>query len=63
MTYSYWKGGQVAIWQMQFNPSKYEFLAVTNKTSTPSFTYHVNEIPIKAVRHARYLGVIIDSKL
>ena len=51
------------IWQMQFNPSKCEFLAVTNKTSTPSFTYHINEIPIKAVQHAKYLGVIIDSKL
>ena len=49
---------------MQFNPSKYEFLPVTNKTSTPSFTYHINEIPIKAVQHAnKYLGVIIDSKV
>ena len=52
------------IWQMQFNPSKCEFLAVTNKTSTPSFTYHIYEIPIKAVQHAKYLRVIIiDSKL
>ena len=51
------------IWQLQFNPSKCEFLAVTNKTSTTSFTYHINEIPIKAMQHAKYLGVIIDSKL
>ena len=51
------------IWQMEFNPSKCEFLAVTNKKSTPSFTYHINEVPIKAVQHAKYLGVTIDSKL
>ena len=48
---------------MQFNPSKCKFLAVTNKTSIPSFTYHINEMPIKAVQYAKYLGVIIDSKL
>ena len=51
------------IWQMEFNPSKCEFLVVTNKKSTPSFTYHINEVPIKAVQHAKYLGVTIDSKL
>ena len=63
MIYSYLKVGKVAVWQMQFNPSKCEFLAVANKTSTPSFTYHINEIPIKAVQHAKYLGVTRDSKL
>ena len=51
------------IWQMQFNPSKCEFLAVTNKKLTPSFTYHINNVPIKTVQQAKYLGVTIDSKL
>ena len=48
------------IWQMQFNPSKCELLAVTNKKLTPSFTYHINNVPIKTVQHAKYLGVTID---
>ena len=51
------------VWQMQFNPAKCEFLVVTNKKNTPSFTYYINEIPIKAVPHAKYLGVTIDSRL
>ena len=52
-----------SIWQMQFNPSKCEFLAITNKTSTARFTHYINEIPIKAVQHAKHLGVTIDSRL
>ena len=32
------------VWQMQFNPSKCEFLAVTNKKSPLNFTYHINEV-------------------
>ena len=34
-------------------------MSVTNKKSTPSFTYHINAVPIKAVQlqHAKYLGV------
>ena len=50
-------------WQMQFNPAKCEFLAITNKKSTLSFTYHINAVPIKAVQYAKYLGVTIDTKL
>ena len=54
MIYFYWKSGQ-----MQFNSSK----CSTNKKLTPSFTYHINDVPIKAVQHAKYLGTTIDSKL
>ena len=48
-------------WQMQFNPSKCEFLEVTNKTSTLDFVYYINQVPIKAVQCAKYLGVTKDS--
>ena len=43
--------------------SKCEFLAVTNKKSPLNSTYHINEVAIKAVQNAKYLGVTIDSKL
>ena len=45
--------------QMQFNSSK----CSTNKKLTLSFTYHINNVPIKAVQHAKYLGMTIDSML
>ena len=51
------------VWQMQFNPSKCEFLAVTNKKSPLNFTDHINEVAIEAVQNAKYLGVTMDSKL
>ena len=45
--------------QMQFNPAKCEFLVITNKKSTISFSYHINDVLIKAVQSAKYLGVTI----
>ena len=33
------------------------------KKLTPSFTYHINDAPIKAVPHAKCLEVTIESKL
>ena len=51
------------VWQIQFNPSKCEFLPVTNKKSPLKFTYHINEVAIKAVQNAKYLGVTIDWKV
>jgi len=32
--------------QMEFNPSKFEFMIVTNKTSPLKFMYHINNVPI-----------------
>jgi len=51
------------VWQMEFNPSKCEFLIITNKRLPLKFTYHINDVPIKEVNFAKYLGVGIDSKL
>ena len=48
------------VWQMEFNPSKCEFLIITNKRSPLKFTYHINDVPIKEVDFAKR---IIDSKL
>ena len=42
---------------------KREFLAIKSKKLTPKFTYHNNQVPLKAVQHAKYLGMAIGSKL
>ena len=49
-------GKWAKVWQIQFNPSKCEFLAVTNNKSPLNFTYHINEVAIKAVQNAKYIG-------
>jgi len=51
------------IHQMEFNPSKCEFLIVTNIMSPIEFTYHINDVPNKEVNSVKYSGVVIDSKL
>jgi len=50
-------------WQMDFNPSKCEFLKITNKKLTLHFNYHINNEPIKEVQHVKYLGITIDSHM
>jgi len=49
-------------WQMEFNQLKCKFLTITNKVSPVKFTYHINDVSIKEVDFAKYLGVVIDSK-
>ena len=51
------------IWQMDFNPSKCEFLMITNKKLALQFNYCINNQLIKEVQHVKYLGVTIDSRL
>ena len=51
------------IWQMDFNPSKCEFLMITNKKLVLQFNYCINNQRIKEVQHVKYLGVTIDSRL
>ena len=50
-------------WQMQFNPSKCEFLRITNKRNPITYQYSINDSVIQQVSHAKYLGVSIDEKL
>ena len=50
-------------WQMHFNPRKCEFLRITNKKTSLSFSYHINGCQIQEVSHARYLGVTLDQHL
>ena len=50
-------------WRMVFNPSKCEYLKITNKLHSISTQYHIQKHTIKEVPHAKYLGVIIDQHL
>jgi len=50
-------------WLMNFNPSKCECMTISNKSNQPNLTYCIDNIVIKQVEHAEYLGVTIDSKL
>ena len=50
-------------WQMNFNPSKYECLRISNKSNLPNLTYYIDYTNIQQVEHAKYLGVTIDQKL
>ena len=48
---------------MEFNPSKYEHLTVTNRHSFIQSIYKICGQPIKKVPCAKYLGVIFDQHL
>jgi len=50
-------------WSMTFNPSKCEFLRVTNRMNPIQMTYYIQNQQIKQVPHAKYLGVTIDQHL
>ena len=51
------------IWLMEFNPSKCEFLRITNKKNPIVFNYCIEAVPIAQVAHTKYLGVTISSNL
>ena len=51
-------------WQMCFNPEKCEVLRVTRRTKNViQSSYRIRNTALKLVSSAKYLGVIIDSKL
>jgi len=54
----------VTTWQMCFNPDKCEVLRVMQRTrNVIQSSYSINNTTLKLVPSAKYLGVIIDSKL
>ena len=48
---------------MEFHPGKCQTLRITNKIKPFFWTYKIHNIPISLVDSAKYLGVVIDSKL
>ena len=50
-------------WQMCFNPTKCEFLRVTNKKNITKFQYSIQNDTIQEVNQAKYLGVTITNNL
>ena len=50
-------------WQMSFNPTKCEFLRITNKKTPLIHSYYIATSLIKEVTSIKYLGVWIDNKL
>ena len=50
-------------WKMYFNPTKCEFLRVTNKKNIIKFQYFIQNNIIQEVQQAKYLGVTFNNKL
>jgi len=48
---------------MKLNPSKCEFLCISNKRSPIHHSYYLNNHLLQSVLSAKYLGVIVDAKL
>ena len=48
---------------MRLDPSKYEFLCISNKRSPIHHSYYLNNHLLQSVSSAKYLGVIDDAKL
>jgi len=47
------------VWQMTFNPTKTEFLRITNKTNYVISSYYLSNTLIPQVTHTKYLGIAI----
>ena len=50
-------------WKMCFNPTKCEFLRLTNKRNIIKFQYFIQGNNIQEVHQVKYLGVTINNKL
>ena len=50
-------------YKMEFHPGKCQYLKITNKKKLVRSIYKVHNTPILETDSAKYLGVVIDSKL
>ena len=50
-------------WKMEFHPGKCQLLKITNKLKPITPQYFIHGTPISETPSAKYLGVVIDSKL
>ena len=50
-------------WKMEFHPGKCQLLRITHKINPLLSAYNIHGIPISLTDSAKYLGVVIDSKL
>ena len=48
---------------MEFHPGKCHLLQISNKKNPVNFVYNIHNTALTKVDSAKYLGVIIDSKL
>ena len=48
---------------MEFHPGKCQTIRITNKKKPSAHTYFIHDTPVSITDSAKYLGVIIDSKL
>ena len=49
--------------KMEFHPEKCNLLQITNKRKPIDFIYKIHNTPLSKTDSAKYLGVVIDSKL
>ena len=50
-------------WKMEFHPDKCQVLRITNKLKPIQASYSIHGKTLKETKSAKYLGVVIDSKL
>ena len=50
-------------WKMEFHPGKCQLLRITNKIEPIKATYFIHDTPVSETDSAKYLGVVIDTKL
>ena len=50
-------------WKMEFHPQKCQVLRITNKSNIIKNTYKIHDFPLEETNSAKYLGIVIDSKL
>ena len=51
------------LWKMEFHPGKCYLLQISSKKNPVNFVYNTHNTALTKVDSAKYLGVIIDSKL